>query len=84
MNVLIIILIGLCFLCLLRVALGPTLADRMVAIDILGVLVVGICALLAVKIKREFLIDIGLAWIFLSFIGTIALAKYLEGKKFDE
>ena len=84
MSVFIIILLVLCFACLLRVALGPTLADRMVAIDILGVLVVGVCALLAVKLEREFLIDISLAWVFLSFIGTIALAKYLEGKGFDE
>jgi multicomponent Na+:H+ antiporter subunit F len=56
----------------------------MVAIDILGILVVGICALLSVKLERGFLIDIGLAWVFLSFVGTIALAKYLEGKKSDE
>lgn len=84
MGIFIIILISLCFLCLLRIALGPTLADRMVAIDILGILVVGVCALLAVKLEREFLIDISLAWVFLSFIGTIALAKYLEKKRFDE
>ena len=83
MGIFIIILISLCFLCLLRIALGPTLADRMVGIDILGVLVVGVCALLAVKLEREFLIDISLAWVFLSFIGTIALAKYLENKRFD-
>ncbi|MCK4257056.1 cation:proton antiporter [candidate division WOR-3 bacterium] len=83
MGIFIIILISLCFLCLLRIALGPTLADRMVGIDILGVLVVGVCALLAVKLEREFLIDISLAWVFLSFIGTIALAKYLEKKRFD-
>lgn len=83
MGIFIIILISLCFLCLLRIALGPTLADRMVAIDILGILVVGVCALLAVKLEREFLIDISLAWVFLSFIGTIALAKYLEKKRFD-
>ena len=56
----------------------------MVAIDILGILVVGICALLAITTKRDFLIDIALAWIFLSFIGTLALAKYLSGRKFDE
>jgi len=84
MSVFNIILLALCFLCLLRVALGPTLADRMVAIDIMGILVVGICALLSIKLERGFLIDISLAWVFLSFIGTIALAKYLEGKKFDE
>jgi len=56
----------------------------MVAIDILGILVVGICALLAIYTKREFLIDVALAWILISFIGTLALAKYLTGKKFDE
>jgi len=56
----------------------------MVAIDILGILVVGICAILAITTGRKFLIDIALAWIFLSFIGTLALAKYLSGRKFNE
>ena len=83
---LIIIMIVLTFFCLYRAARGPTIPDRMVAIDILGILVVGITALLAIHPKwgREFLIDIALAWIFLSFIGTLALAKYLTGKNFDE
>ena len=81
---LIIILIVLCFLCLYRTWRGPTIPDRMVAIDILGILVIGICALMAVITKRDFLIDIALSWIFLSFIGTLALAKYLSGRKFNE
>ena len=84
MNILITILIILCYLCLYRAWRGPTIPDRMVAIDILGILVVGICAILAITTGRKFLIDIALAWIFLSFIGTLALAKYLSGRKFDE
>ncbi len=84
MDILIIILIVLSFSCLYRAWRGPTIPDRMVAIDILGILVVGICALLAVVTKLSFLMDIALAWIFLSFIGTLALAKYLSGRKFDE
>lgn len=75
---------ALAFICLYRVARGPTIADRMVGIDILGILVVGVCAILAIKTGRTFLIDIGIAWIILSFIGTISLAKYLEGKKLNE
>ncbi len=81
---LIVILAGIAVLCFIRVWRGPTMADRMVAVDMFGILVVGITPLLALLYKREFLIDIGLAWIFISFIGTIALAKYLEGRKFDE
>ncbi len=78
------ILIGLSFLIFYRVVKGPTIADRMVAIDIFGILVVGVCVLLAIKTERLFLIDIGIAWIILSFIGTITLAKYLAGKKLDD
>lgn len=84
MQVLITLLIILCFLCFYRAWAGPTIPDRMVAIDILGILVVGICALFATYTKRDFLIDIALAWIFLSFIGTLALAKYLTGKALNE
>jgi multicomponent Na+:H+ antiporter subunit F len=56
----------------------------MVGIDIFGILVVGICAILAILTDRMFLIDIGIAWIILSFIGTLTLAKYLSGKKLNE
>jgi len=64
--------------------MGPTVADRMVGIDIFGILVVGICAILAITTERMFLLDIGIAWIILSFIGTLTLAKYLTGKKLNE
>jgi multicomponent Na+:H+ antiporter subunit F len=84
LNQIILILIGLGFFCLYRTWRGPTIPDRMVAIDIFGILVAGICALMAIVTGRDFLIDIALAWIFLSFIGTLALAKYLSGRKFDE
>jgi multicomponent Na+:H+ antiporter subunit F len=63
---------------------GPTAPDRTVAIDILGTVVVGFCALWAIKTKQDFYINIAIAWALLSFIGSITLAKYLEGRHFDE
>jgi len=83
-NLLLYILIGLSFFCFFRVVFGPSIADRMVAIDIFGILVVGICGLLILITGRLFLIDIAIAWILVSFIGTLTLAKYLTGKKLDE
>ncbi len=71
-------------ICLYRIFLGPTPADRAVAIDILGLIVSGICGIIAVFTKVNFFIDIAIAWALQSFIGNLALAKYLEGKKFDE
>ena len=73
-----------CFLCLYRIGRGPSAPDRTVAIDILGIVVVGFCALMAMATGRDFYLNIALAWALLSFIGTIALAKFLEGRGFDE
>jgi multicomponent Na+:H+ antiporter subunit F len=71
-------------LCLVRVLFGPTAADRIVAIDILGVLIVGFCAILCIPTGRTWYLDIGIAWALQSFIATLALAKYLEGRDLDE
>jgi len=78
------ILILASVLCLFRVAFGPTAADRIVATDIFGILVVGFCAVVSVATGRSWYIDVGIAWALQSFIGALALSKYLEGKAFDE
>ena len=78
------ILILACFLCLYRIARGPSGADRIVAVDILGIMIVGLCAILTISTGRPWYIDIGIAWALQSFISTLALSKYLEGRGFDE
>ncbi len=70
--------------CLWRILKGPTSADRAVAIDILGILILGFCAILVIPTQRDWYLDIGIAWALQSFISTLALAKYLEGRGFDE
>ncbi|MFC1510987.1 monovalent cation/H+ antiporter complex subunit F [Candidatus Margulisiibacteriota bacterium] len=64
--------------------MGPTAPDRAVAVDILGIVTVGFCAILLVSTKLSYLLDIAIAWALVSYIGTLALAKYLEGKQFDD
>jgi len=78
------ILMVAAFLCLYRIGMGPTPADRAVAIDILGTLIVGFCVLVAIVTGKDFYINIAIAWALLSFIVTIALAKFLEGRTFDD
>jgi len=56
----------------------------MVGVDIFGILVVGVCAIISVQTEKSFILDIGIAWIILSFIGTLTLAKYLMGKKLNQ
>ena len=78
------ILILGCVLALYRIGRGPTGADRIVAIDILGIMIVGLCAVLTIATERSWYLDIGIAWALQSFISTLALSKYLEGRGFDD
>jgi multicomponent Na+:H+ antiporter subunit F len=78
----IILLAGL--MCLFRVLRGPTTADRIIAVDIFGFMLVGLCAILTIVTGRSWYIDIGIAWALQAFVTILALSKYLEGKGFDE
>lgn len=80
----IVILLVSSFMCLFRIGKGPTPPDRAVAIDILGTLVVGFCCMMSLMTGVGFFLNIALAWALISFIGSIALAKHLEGRHFDD
>lgn len=78
------ILVFSAIFCLWRILKGPTAADRAVALDIFGILIVGFCAILGIPTGREWYIDIGIAWALQSFISILVLGKYLEGRNLDE
>ena len=67
-----------------RLLRGPTPADRVAATDIMGILVIGFCAILAFHTGKAWYLAVAIAWALQSFIGILALAKFLEGKNFDD
>ena len=83
-QIFMIVLLLSSFLCLYRIGKGPTAPDRTVAIDALGTLLVGFTAIVTWLSGQAFYMNIAITWALLSFVGTIALAKYLEGRGFDE
>ena len=66
------------FLCIWRMAIGPTAADRMVAIDLLGLLVAVLMISHAVRTGDESVLDIVLVFSVVAFFGTVALARHLQ------
>ena len=62
----------------IRLAKGPTLPDRVIAIDLIGVLLVCLLVLMAgVTTQRAFL-DVAMVVALISFVGTVAYARYIE------
>lgn len=64
---------------LIRAALGPTIPDRVVALDTINTLVVAAMILLGAGYKCIIYVDVAIVYALLSFVGTLYIAKYLEG-----
>ena len=62
----------------IRLVKGPTLPDRIVAMDLIGVLVVGIIVVLAGSSGVRATLDAAIVIALIGFLGTIAYATYVE------
>lgn len=62
----------------LRVVRGPTLPDRVVAIDLIGVLIVGVIVVAAAATGDQTFLDVAIVIALISFVGTVAYARYVE------
>mgnify|MGYP000087717331 CR=1 FL=1 len=61
----------------IRVILGPTLGDRILALDQLVAIAIGFIAVIAVRTGYELYVDIALALGLAGFLATAAFARYL-------
>lgn len=62
----------------IRLAIGPSLEDRVVALDLLTSASIAIVAVYAVKYREAAFLDVGLILALVAFLGTIGFAYYLE------
>ena len=61
-----------------RIARGPKSADRIIALDLLSVLVVAFVAMYAIFSGNVAFLDVAIAYALVAFLGTVAFARYLE------
>jgi multicomponent Na+:H+ antiporter subunit F len=60
-----------------RLARGPSAADRVVAMDLLSVLVLAFLVAFAIYTREKTYLDVAIAYACIAFLGTIALARFL-------
>jgi multicomponent Na+:H+ antiporter subunit F len=61
-----------------RLALGPSLADRVVALDMMTVTIICVCGVAAVATGVHALLDVALVLALVGFLATVALARFAE------
>ncbi|HPG33299.1 MAG: hypothetical protein H6541_13555 [Lentimicrobiaceae bacterium] len=70
-------------LSLFRLIKGPTMPDRIVALDLTAALCMGFAIIYAVDTNQERYLDITAIVALVIFIGTVAFATYLKKKYYD-
>jgi multicomponent Na+:H+ antiporter subunit F len=81
-NVAMFMLCAALFLGFIRLYLGPSLPDRVLALDLITMTGVGLIALYAIATDRSILLDVAIALGLIAFLATVAFATFLERSTF--
>lgn len=71
------VMLGVAF-AFVRLILGPSLPDRIVALDMMTVLIVSFCGLYAILSEDVAFVDVAIVLALVGFLATVALARYVE------
>lgn len=74
-----IVIIGISLLLIfVRLTIGPSVADRIVALDLVSANVIGFVAVYGISVHSTTFLDVGITLALIAFLGTAAFAYYLE------
>src|SRR5690606_33536322 len=71
-------------LAVLRVVIGPTLPDRVVALDMLVTIAIGFIVVIGVRTGYTLYLDIAIALGLVGFLATVAFARFVMSRRYEE
>ena len=63
---------------LVRMILGPTIADRVISLDVMTIISISLIVMIAATAGRIIYVDVAIVYALISFVGVVAVARYLE------
>ncbi|WP_319534294.1 cation:proton antiporter [uncultured Vibrio sp.] len=69
---------------MVRLVLGPTLADRVISLDLISFVTIGFIAVYTLDSRQQTLLDIAITLSLVAFLGTIAFARMIVKRKGGE
>ncbi|MDF2546714.1 monovalent cation/H+ antiporter complex subunit F [Anaerosolibacter sp.] len=67
-------------LCTVRAIIGPTAADRLVAVNVIGTKTIVLIVLVSLILKETYFVDVALVYALISFLASIIIAEFIEGE----
>ena len=66
------------FFSILRFLIGPSVSDRVIAFDIMGIMGTSLLVILSLYYQRSLYLDIALVFGLIGFLGTTIFGRYIE------
>lgn len=67
----------------IRLFKGPTVVDRVIALDLIITIGIGIITVYSIRQEQEVLLDVAIILALIAFLGTIAFSYYIEKQQDD-
>jgi multicomponent Na+:H+ antiporter subunit F len=88
MNTLLVVVVTLLIadsaLCLYRAAKGPTMPDRIIAVNVVGAIATSVLVIISYVLDSKFYLDVAMIYALLNFTVTVAISRYLESEGWNE
>ncbi|MFZ5968680.1 MAG: monovalent cation/H+ antiporter complex subunit F [Bacillota bacterium] len=65
-------------LCVVRAVIGPSAADRLIAVNVIGTKTIVLIAVVSLLLKETYFIDVALVYALISFLASIVIAEMIE------
>lgn len=75
----VVVLAILVFVCFIRALKGPTITDRIVAINMIGTMTIIMISVLAILLEEGYLVDVSILYAMISFLAVVVLTKIYLG-----
>lgn len=79
LTIAMIVLAVLIIASIIRSVLGPEIADRIIAVNMIGTMIIMMIAILSVFLDENYLVDVCLIYAMISFLGVVVLCKVYTG-----
>jgi multicomponent Na+:H+ antiporter subunit F len=66
------------FLCIFRAIKGPTLGDRLVAINVIGTKTIILILIISFILQETYFVDVAMVYALISFLSTVVISKYIN------
>ena len=66
---------------MVRVVIGPTVADRMIGLNLVAAQTLALLVLISVSMERTIYLDVALVYDIFGFVGILVMTRYFSGRK---